>query len=121
MMAPESADRMHALAAEIRRFIRERDWEQYHTPKNLAMALSAETAEIVELFQWLSAEESSALGPEKRTALEEEIGDVMIYLTTLAEKFAIDPIEAALKKSKLNARKYPADQVRGKSSKYDEY
>jgi dCTP diphosphatase len=121
MMAPDTHDRMHALAAEIRRFIRERDWEQYHTPKNLAMALSVETAEIVELFQWLTAEESSALGPEKRTALEEEIGDVMIYLTTLAEKFAIDPIEAAIKKSKLNARKYPADRVRGKSSKYDEY
>ena len=120
-MASDKSGGVPALEVEVNRFIRDRDWDQYHTPKNLAMALSAETAEIVELFQWLTPKESSELGPEKRVALEEEIGDVMIYLVTLAQKFSIDPIEAALKKLHINARKYPADRVRGKSNKYDQY
>lgn len=120
-MVRDDSDCMRALTAEIRRFNRERDWEQYHTPKNLAMALSAEASEIVELFQWLTPEQSIRLTAEKQSSLAEEIGDVMIYLVTLADKFALDPIEAATKKLESNARKYPADQVRGKSNKYTDY
>jgi dCTP diphosphatase len=109
------------LRSAIRAFIRERDWEQFHSPKNLAMALSVEVAEIVEHFQWLTEEQSNNLLPEKRAKVREEIGDVMIYLTELAEKLGIDPVEAAKAKVAINEQKYPAELVKGKASKYTEY
>ena len=109
------------LVIKIRDFVKQRDWEQFHSPKNLAMALSVESAEIVEIFQWMTQAESNNLRPDKLTKLEEEIGDVMIYLTTLADKFGIDPLNAALEKIEINERKYPAEKVKGKSHKYDEY
>ena len=112
---------MQKLIAELRRFTKERDWEQFHSPKNLAMALSVEVAEIVEHFQWLSEDQSRTLGMEKVEELKDEIGDVMIYLTNLADKFGIDPIRAAEEKLEKNKAKYPADRVRGKSWKYTEY
>jgi NTP pyrophosphatase (non-canonical NTP hydrolase) len=112
---------MEILKKRLREFARERDWEQYHSPKNLAMALSVEVAEIVELFQWLSEEESKTLGADKRAELEEEIGDVLIYLVNLADKFEIDPLHAAMEKLEKNAKKYPAQTVKGKSLKYTEY
>jgi len=100
------------LQAEIARFAAERDWDQYHTPKNLAMALSVEVSELLEIFQWLTVEESRTVDEKTRAHIEEEIGDVMIYLTTLAGKFDMDPLTAAFKKMKLNAKKYPApDQI----------
>jgi len=85
------------------------------------MALSAEVAEIVEHFQWLTEEQSRNLPPEKLTELREEIGDVMIYLTDLAEKLGIDPVEAAKAKVEINGRKYPAALVKGRAAKYTEY
>jgi dCTP diphosphatase len=109
------------LRSTIGVFIQERDWEQFHSPKNLAMALSVEVAEIVEHFQWLTEEQSQNLPPEKLAEVKEEIGDVMIYLTELADKLGIDPVEAAEAKLEINKRKYPADLVRGKASKYTEY
>ena len=109
------------LRNAISAFIRERDWEQFHSPKNLAMALSVEVAEIVEHFQWVTEEESKNLPPEKLTELREEIGDVMIYLTELADKLGIDAVEAAKAKVESNEKKYPADLVKGKASKYTEY
>jgi dCTP diphosphatase len=109
------------LRSAISAFIQERDWEQFHSPKNLAMALSVEVAEIVEHFQWLTEEQSQNLPPEKLAEVKEEIGDVMIYLTELADKLGIDPVEAAEAKLEINKRKYPADLVRGKASKYTEY
>jgi dCTP diphosphatase len=109
------------LRSTISAFIQERDWEQFHSPKNLAMALSVEVAEIVEHFQWLNEEQSQNLPPEKLAEVREEIGDVMIYLTELADKLGIDPVEAAEAKLEINKRKYPADLVRGKASKYTEY
>jgi dCTP diphosphatase len=109
------------LRGYIKAFIEERDWEQFHSPKNLAMALSVEVAEIVEHFQWLTEEQSRNLPPEKLTELREEIGDVMIYLTELADKLGIDPVEAARAKVTINGRKYPAELVKGKASKYTEY
>jgi dCTP diphosphatase len=112
---------MNDLRAAIRAFIEERDWEQFHSPKNLAIALSVEVAEIVEHFQWLTEEQSCNLPPEKLAELRQEIGDVMIYLTELADKLGIDPVEAAKVKVEINGQKYPADLVKGKASKYTEY
>jgi dCTP diphosphatase len=109
------------LRDAIKAFIEERDWEQFHSPKNLAMALSVEVAEIVEHFQWLTQEESRNPPPEKLTELREEIGDVMIYLTELAEKLGIDPVEAAKAKVEINGQKYPVELVKGKATKYTEY
>ena len=112
---------MNDLRDAIRVFIEDRDWEQFHAPKNLAMALSVEVAEIVEHFQWLTEEQSRELPPDKLATVGEEIGDVMIYLTELAAKLGIDPVEAAKAKVELNGQKYPADLVKGKAAKYTEY
>jgi dCTP diphosphatase len=109
------------LRSAIDAFIAERDWEQFHSPKNLAMALSVEVAEVVELFQWLTQEQSRNLPPEKLAEVRQEIGDVMIFLTELAEKLGIDPVEAAKAKLEINGQKYPAELVKGKASKYTEY
>jgi len=112
---------VQTLADRIKAFCAERDWERFHAPKNLAMALTVEAAELLEIFQWMSEDESRNLTPEKLERAREEIGDVMILLTNLASHLGIDPAEAAQAKMDLNAVKYPADKVRGKSLKYDEY
>lgn len=112
---------MEDLINKLIAFAKERDWEQFHSPKNLAMALSVEVSEIVELFQWMTEEQSKELGPEKIEKLKEEIGDVMIYLTKLAYKFGINPVDAAKEKVVINEKRYPAEVVRGKAEKYSEY
>ncbi len=112
---------MENLRITIDAFIAERDWEQFHSPKNLAMALSVEVAEIVEHFQWLTEEQSRKLPPEKLAEVREEIGDVLIYLTKLAENLGIDPLEAAKAKLEINGQKYPPELAKGKASKYTEY
>jgi dCTP diphosphatase len=112
---------MNELRDAIKTFIGERDWEQFHSPKNLAMALSVEVAEVVEHFQWLTQEQSQNLPPERLDEVREEIGDVMIYLIELADKLGIDPVEAAKAKVAINGQKYPADLVKGKATKYTEY
>jgi NTP pyrophosphatase (non-canonical NTP hydrolase) len=109
------------LRDAIGAFVAERNWGQFHSPKNLAMALAVEASEIVEHFQWLTEEQSRNLPPEKLAEVGQEIGDVMIYLTELAEKLGVDPVEAAKAKLEINRQKYPAELVRGKSSKYTEY
>lgn len=109
------------LTSDISSFIAERDWQQFHSPKNLVMALSVETAELTEIFQWQTEKDSYTPNSATHARIEEEIGDIMIYLTTIAEKFNINPIEAAVKKVAKNRKKYPADMVRGKSDKYDTY
>jgi len=109
------------LRSNLSTFIDERDWKQFHSPKNLAMALSVEVAEIVEHFQWLTEEQSQNMPPEKVAEVKQEIGDVMIYLTELSEKLGVDPMEAAKAKLEINERKYPVDLVKGKASKYTEY
>jgi dCTP diphosphatase len=109
------------LRSAISAFIQERDWEQFHSPKNLAMALSVEVAEIVEHFQWLTEEQSHNLPPEKSAEVREEIGDVMIYLAELADKLGIDLLEVARAKVEINKKKYPTTLVRGKANKYTEY
>ncbi|MGB2963657.1 MAG: nucleotide pyrophosphohydrolase [Anaerolineales bacterium] len=110
---------MDNLLNEIREFIQRRDWEQFHTPKNLAMALSTEVAEILEIFQWKQPEEP--LNDAEREALKQEIGDTLIYLLELADQFEIDILEVAREKLKLNDKKYPAEIVRGKADKYTKY
>jgi NTP pyrophosphatase (non-canonical NTP hydrolase) len=112
---------MKNLIETIRKFNLERDWEQFHSPKNLAMALSVEAGEIVEIFQWVTQDQSRNLDPEKLEHVKEEIADVMIFLVNLADKLGIDPIEAAKEKLEKNRENYPTDKVRGKSFKYTEY
>lgn len=96
------------LRDALRAFCAARDWHRFHTPKNLVMALSVEAAELVEHFQWATPEESLALAPEKRAEVADEIADVLIYLTELADVLGIDPIAAARAKIVKNAAKYPA-------------
>ena len=110
---------MEELKLQIKEFIRTRDWEQYHTPKNLALALSVEAAEIVEIFQWKKGDEPLSLAEQEH--LRQEIGDVLVYLLELADKFEIDIIEAAKDKMLLNGKKYPVEKVKGKADKYTEY
>ena len=112
---------MNDLRDAIKAFTEKRDWEQFHSPKNLAMALSVEVSEIVEHFQWLTQVESRNLPVDKLAEVREEIGDVMIYLTELADKLGIDPVEAAKAKLRINEEKYPATLVRGRATKYTEY
>jgi len=97
-----------SLRDALRAFCAARDWHRYHTPKNLVMALSVEAAELVEHFQWATPEESLGLAPEKRAEVADEIADVLIYLTELADVLGIDPIAAARAKIVKNAVKYPA-------------
>ena len=114
-------DRLHALRDRLRAFVRERDWEQFHSPKNLAMAMIVEAAELVEHFQWLTEEQSRALPPEKHEQVAQEIADTFVYLLRMADVLGIDLIDAAHAKIDLNAKKYPADRVRGSNAKYTEY
>lgn len=106
------------LRDQLRRFAAARDWQQFHTPKNLAMALSVEAAELLECFQWLTPEQSARLSAGDRRAVEEEIADVLLYLLRLSDVLGIDPLAAAGRKMKLNARKYPVALSRGSARKY---
>jgi NTP pyrophosphatase (non-canonical NTP hydrolase) len=117
-MKPET---LQHLAEYLREFAAERDWEQFHSPKNLAMALSVEVAEIVEHFQWMTEQQSRDPGAAKRNEVEQELADALIYLVRLADQLGIDLLEAAERKLALNEAKYPADRVRGSSRKYSEY
>ncbi len=112
---------MDNLIRELRAFAKERDWDKFHSPKNISMALGVEVSEITEIFQWLSQEQSRNLDQAKLDHLKEEIGDVMIYLAILADKFGIDPVQAAKEKVIKNKKKYPAEKVKGKNLKYTEY
>jgi len=109
------------LIKKIRKFRQERDWDKYHSPKNLAIALVVEASELAEHFQWLTEEQSSNLPSGKLAELQEEVGDVLIYLANLCDKLGIDPIDAAHKKLEKNEEKYPVSKVRGKCCKYSEY
>ena len=116
-----SDDPLRQLAERLRVFAAERDWEQFHSPKNLAMALSVEVAEITEHFQWLTEQQSHELDAAKRAEVEQELADALIYLVRLADQLEIDLLAAAARKLAVNEAKYPADKVRGSSRKYSEY
>ena len=114
-------DSLAHLRELTRAFARERDWEQFHTPKNLAMALTVEAAELAEHFQWLPTGAAHELTARAREGIRHELADVLLYLVQLADKTGVDLHAAALEKIALNATKYPADQVQGDSRKYDQY
>jgi len=114
-------DQLQDLKAQIRQFADDRDWDRFHSPKNLAMALIVEVAELVEHFQWLTEEQSRSLPVAKQAEVEAELADILIYLLRIADKLDIDLNQAALDKLQNNAEKYPVDQVRGLSKKYNEY
>jgi NTP pyrophosphatase (non-canonical NTP hydrolase) len=114
-------DSLTALNARLLAFARDRDWEQFHSPKNLSMALAGECGELLEHFQWLTEAQSTALTPEKRRAVAYELADILIYLIRLCERLEIDPVAAAYEKIAINERRYPAKQVRGDARRADEY
>jgi dCTP diphosphatase len=106
---------------ELRRFAAERQWDQFHSPKNLATAVVLEAAELLEHFQWLTEAESVSLNPEVREKAILEMADVFLYLVRLADKLDADLIEAAKRKLVINAQKYPASLARGSAKKYTEF
>lgn len=117
----KSEDNLESLRNKINQFVAERDWTQFHTPKNLAMAMIVEAAELVEQFQWDTPQESQQLSPEKREAVAYELADTFVYLLRIAEVLEIDLIDATNKKIELNVLKYPVDKARGSNAKYTEY
>jgi NTP pyrophosphatase (non-canonical NTP hydrolase) len=112
---------LRALQQRLAAFAAARDWDQFHSPKNLAMALSVEAAELVEEFQWLTEEQSRALDAERRERVRLELADVLIYLLRIADKLDVDLLRAADDKIAHNEKKYPVERVRGDSRKYDQY
>jgi len=114
-------DSLIDIRARLRDFAQERDWDQFHTPKNLAMALSVEVAELVEHYQWLPTGVDAELTDAARIGIRHELADVLMYLVRLADKNGVDLHAAVLEKMELNAAKYPADQVRGDARKSTQY
>ncbi len=109
------------LRDQLRTFAAARDWDQFHSPKNLSMALMVEVAELMEHFQWLTEEQSATLAADKMAEVSEELADILLYLVRLSDKLGVDLRAAALDKLEKNGKKYPADKVRGSSKKYSEY
>ncbi len=109
------------LASVLRRFAEDRDWTQFHSPKNLVMALSVEVAELVEHFQWMSEAQSHRPGADQHQAIALELADVLIYLVRIADILEVDLLATAAAKIELNKQKYPADLVRGKPNKNTDY
>ncbi len=109
------------LRDKLRDFAEARDWDQFHTPKNLSMALMVEVAELMEHFQWLTEAQSCDLTAEKKAAVAEELADVLLYLVRLSDKLDVDLQQSALHKLEKNAAKYPAEIVRGSAKKYSDY
>jgi dCTP diphosphatase len=112
---------LEQIKIRLREFAAERDWDQFHSPKNLAMALIVEAAELVEHFQWLTEDQSQTQPAEKLAEVEQEIADIQIYLVRLADKLGVDMEKAVNAKIELNEKKYPAEKVRGSALKYSDY
>ncbi len=111
---------LESLRNQLRTFAAERDWDQFHSPKNLAAALAVEAAELLENFQWLTEDQSQQLLPEALNDVSSEVADVLLYLIRISDKLGIDLIAAANAKIVLNAEKYPVEKARGSSRKYTE-
>lgn len=112
---------LNDLQQRLLMFAKERDWEQFHAPKNLAMALAVEAAELMEHFQWLSEAQSESLSDDKRKEVGYELADVFIFTLRLAERLGVDLVQLVEEKISINAQKYPAEKVRGSAKKYTEY
>jgi dCTP diphosphatase len=106
------------LREELRRFAAERDWVQFHSPKNLAIAVSVESGELLEHFQWLTAEQSANLADSELAKVRLELADVLLYLVSLSDKLGVDLVAAAFEKLELNAKKYPIELAKGNAKKY---
>lgn len=115
------SDSMETLRQQLAEFARLRDWEQFHSPKNLSMALIAEAAELVEHFQWLTEEQSSQLPADKREEVRLELADIQIYLIRIADRLGIDLLQAARDKLVINEQRYPVERVRGDARRAAEY
>lgn len=114
-------DSLDCLRGRINQFVQERDWAQFHSPKNLSMAMIVEAGEVVEHFQWMTEAESRDLSAAKKEEIGQELSDTLVYLLRIAEVCGIDLIEAANKKIDLNAKKYPVEIVKGSNAKYTDY
>jgi NTP pyrophosphatase (non-canonical NTP hydrolase) len=119
--APPLPDSLDQLNARLLRFARERDWEQFQSPKNLAMALAGEAGELLEHFQWLTEAQSADLPPDKKRAVSHELADILNYLVRLAERLEIDLLAATDEKIAINEQRYPADKVRGDARRASDY
>ena len=111
---------LEELRGALRRFASDRDWDQFHSPKNLAIALSVEAAELLEHFQWTAEDDQGSLAPDLHAKVGEEIADVLLYLVRLADKLNIDLLAEATQKIQINAAKYPVEKARGSNKKYTE-
>jgi dCTP diphosphatase len=109
------------LRNALRAFAAERDWDQFHSAKNLAMAISIEAAELMEHFQWSAEQQDLSLDPRRRELVSEELADVFMYTVRLADRLGVDLLAASAAKIQKNAERYPADRVRGSAKKYTEY
>jgi dCTP diphosphatase len=116
---PNATDRLEHLRVRLAEFAAERDWDQFHNPKNLAMAVAGEVGELVEHFQWLTFEQAASLPAATRDEVALETADIFLFLLRLCDKLGIDLAEAAERKLALNALKYPVDKARGRAAKYD--
>ena len=114
----EPVDRLEELRARLAAFVEERDWNQFHNPKNLAMALAAEAGELLEHFQWLSAEEAARLSPDATREVALEMADILLFLLRLSDRLGVDLLSAAEKKLEINRKKYPVEKARGRATKY---
>ena len=121
MPAIAAMETLDQLKTRLREFAIARDWEQFHSPKNLAMALIVEAAELVEHFQWLTEEQSASLPPEKHAEVVQELADIQIYLIRLADRLNVDLERAVDAKIALNEQRYPVDKARGSAKKYTEF
>lgn len=121
MKPSQAINSLETLRDRLREFAKERDWDQYHTPKNLSMALIAEAAELIEHFQWVDGSHSHILAEKTRQSVEEELADILIYLVRISDKLEIELYDAVERKIAINEKKYPAEKVRGSAKKYTEY
>ena len=115
------SDSIQELNERLLRFARERDWEPFHSPKNLAMALAGEAGELLEHFQWLTEEQSENLSPDKRDEVALELADLLIYLVRLSQRLEIDLLDAAWRKIAINEERYPVEKVKGDARRAEEY
>ncbi len=112
---------LEELKLKLREFAQVRDWEQFHSPKNLSMALSVEAAELVEHFQWMTEKQSTELSPQRHAAVAFELADIFIFLLRLSDQLNIDLMEITKRKMELNNKRYPVEKVKGSSKKYSDY
>lgn len=115
----QPAPSLDSLRERLREFAAARDWEQFHSPKNLAIALVAEAGELAQHFRWLTQAQSDCLAPETRAQVEQEIADVLIFLVRLCDKLDVDPLKAAAAKLALNEKRYPVEKARGNARKHE--